>query len=493
MADRYMLSEILGPFKGFYQTVDVRTAIVKQEDSWRAICLAVRLLPDTINCARAKFHEIEGRFGKVDSPHIKILQDCYSFDQFGTVAAGLTNEDITQGEVRALLDKTVDLVSLPGCIEARSLRDRSRPDSDEWPVFRASTSPSNGVPLHHLLQGTREILRAVELAGYRDPYSAIRHLVQIDFGSSHPVLVLVVVEAAIPISLVDVRASRGEKGVLVVDISVTGDQTPVRVRCTIRQERRDLRQRIMQQQTVGFAPSGTHGNWWKWKGRTHLECLEGGWYHNDWIYVELVHEDIGRLYWEGFPVRELLRPEERNPLFVALTKFCQWEQIKHLLESPDTVRAPAGVNLKNKGRLFEISVQWLLSCLGFMAIWLHGYEKVQDGEFDYGSIDCLAYHNGENVLLLVNCTTAPPDPHDVNRHLELQHLFQRKFFDNTTVRVRSVLFTSAYNPEEEAVHYTPGLVKIFYREHITKLLALVESGQERRILDAILRAKLQDL
>lgn len=492
MADRYTLSEILGPFTGFYQTVvDVRAAIVKQEDSWQAICLAIRLLPDTVDSARTEFHETEARFGKVDSPHIKILQHCYSFDQFGTVVAGLADGHFTQGEVRILLDNTVDLFSLPGRVEARSLRAGSRPDSVGWPVFRASTAPSNGLPLHHLLQGNHEILRVVELAGYRDAYSAIRHLVQIHFSSSHPALV--VLEVIIPISLEDVRAFRGEKGVLVVDISVIGDQSAAKARCAIRQERRDPQQRTVQQQMVALAPSGTNGKWCKWKGETHLKCLEGSWSDSDWIYVELVHEEIGRLYLEGFPLRELLRPEERNPLFVALTKFCQWEQIKHLLESPDTVQPLTGVRLGNRGRLFEVSVQWLLSCLGFIAVWLHGYEKLQDGGFDYGSIDCLAYHGGENVLLLVNCTTAPPDPHDMNRQLEVEHLFQNKFFHNTTVRVKSVIFASAYNPDAEGVHYTPGRVKIFYREHIAELLALVASGEERRVLDAILRPQLQDL
>lgn len=493
MPYQYTVDEIVNAFKELYHTIDVRTALLKHEDRWRSICLAIRLAPDSMEITKQKFQELEKRYGKLDSTQIRILQYCYPFEEFNSIAVALKDKQLLLSDVRIPLDEAIDVFSLRGRIERWVPHSVHAPAALEWPVLRASARLSSWDAFHPLLQGDQEILRSVEVAGYQDPYSAIQHLLEIDFGSSH--YTILVVEPAVPARLEVVKAILKEKGAVALNISVTAHQAATKLRCTVRHERREMQQRLMQQQTFSLAPAEAEGSLQKWVGNIELESAEGRWSDNDWIYVELVHEDIGRLYYQGYPFRVLLRPEERNPLFEALTKFCPWEQIKSLLESPEIVQPPAKVSLKDKdkGRLFEVSVQWLLSSMGFRAIWLHGYEKLKEGEFDYGSIDCLAYHDEENVLLLVNCTTAPPNTHEMNRQLELQHLLQSSLFHNTRVRLASVLFTATHNPGDESVHFIPSRVKIFYREDITKLLALIGSGQERRILDAIFSPLFQGL
>lgn len=491
MQDQYTVAEIVSAFKELYHTIDVRAALLKHEDRWRSICVAIRLNSESAESASQKFQELQERYGKLEAKPFQILQYCFLFQEFDSMVAALKEERLLLGNRIIPLDKAIDILSLPGRIDLwlpHSVRPRAALD---WPVLRASTQLSNWDTFHRLLQGNREILRCVEMSGYHDPYSAIRHLLEIDFGSGSPATL--VVEPAVPARLEVVRVITKPKDRVAIDIFVMAHQAAAKLCCTVRHERRDPEQRLVRQQAFSLNPGQAEGTFRRWIGSVELESAEGGWSDDDWIYLEVVHEEIGRLYSQGYRFRELLRPEERNPLFVALTKFCPWEHIKGLLESPDIVQPPRDVSLKQKGRLFEVSIQWLLSSLGFRSVWLHGYEKLKEGEFDYGSIDCLAYHDRENVLLLVNCTTGPPDPHEINRQLELEHLMLRKVFYNTTVRLKSVLFSASHNPESERVHYAPERVKIFYREDITKLLALIGSGQEKRILDAIFSPSFQSL
>lgn len=492
MPAQYTVAEIVGAFRELYQTIDVRTALLNHEDRWRSICLAIRIIPDSTESAKRKFQELEARYGKLNSTQIRILQDCHPFEEFDHIASALKEAWLFVGDIKRIpLDKAIDIVSLRGQIEQwlpRSIHTRSRLG---WPVLRVSTQLSAWDALHGFLQGNREILRCVEVAGYQDPYAAIRHLLEIDFSSSHSSIL--VVEPAVPARLEPVRAILGEKGRAVLNISVAAHRAATKLRCTVRHERREGQQRLMQQRTFPLAPAEVEGTLRMWMGTAELEAADGSWSDNDWIYVEVVHEDIGHLYDQGHPFRELLRPEERNPLFVALTRFCPWEQIKRLLESPAVAEPPAKVSLNDKAKLFEVSVQWLLSSLGFRAIWLHGYEKLKEGKFDYGSIDCLAYHDEEKVLLLVNCTTGPPDPHEMNRQLEIQRLLLNSLFHSTTVRLASAVFTATHNPDTERVHFTPNRFKIFYHEDMAKLLALIGSGQEGRIVDAIFSPLFQGL
>lgn len=491
MPAQYTVAETVGAFKDLYQTIDVRTALLKHEDRWRIICLAIRIIPDSMETAKENFQQIEARYGKLDSTQIRILQNGHPFEEFDNIAAAIREGWIVLNDLRIPLGKTIDILPLRGRIDHWLRHSTHTRCSVKWPALRASTELASWDTLHGFLQGNGDILRSVEVAGYQDPYAAIRHLLEIDFGS--PSSTILVVEPAVPARLEPVRAILAERGGAVINISVAAHMAATKLRSTVRHERREGGQRLMGQQIVALAPTKTEGSLKMWTGTVELEPAEGGWSSNDWIYVELVHQDIGRLYDEGYPFRKLLRPEEINPLFMALTEFCPLKEINHLLESPVLAQPPTIVSLKEKAKLFEVSVQWLLSSLGFRAIWLHGYEKLRYEKFDYGSIDCLAYHDEENVLLLANCTTGPPHSHEMNRQVELQHLLLNSLFRNTTVRIASVVFTAAHNPDSERVHCVPSPVKVFYREDIAKLLTLIGSGGEGRIIDAIFSPHFQDL
>ena len=111
---------------------------------------------------------------------------------------------------------------------------------------------------------------------------------------------------------------------------------------------------------------------------------------------------------------------------------------------------------------------------------------MKNEKYDYGSIDCLAYDGLKNILLLVNCTTGPPDPHEINRQMELQSRVYEQAFKNTNVRLYSVLFTASHKPPTKQQTVSEGDIRIFYREDAPKLVELIKTGQETGFIDTII-------
>ena len=186
---------------------------------------------------------------------------------------------------------------------------------------------------------------------------------------------------------------------------------------------------------------------------------------------------------------DLLPLEQANPLIRVLEHFCQPSNFRALLEHP---QAPS---LRSVETLFEVSVQWLLSGLGFRAIWLHAFEtlrtqtvksiegndakQVQDVKFKAPSVDCLAYRDSEDLLLLVNCTLAAPNPGELARYADLAAQLA-KDFANSKIRIESVVFSASHTPETvNAGNFIAG-IRVLYTDDIVRLLDAAVSGRPFR-------------
>ena len=479
MPSQYSVAEFVKAFKKFYQTIDVRGVLIKHENRWRIICIALRIHIAPAKIVKSEFQKLKTRYGKIDTPRFRIIQQCYSFSELDHLVNGFLKGHLVLGNLKIQFDEKKDILSLRGHI-----RSSDKHAAMNWPVLHTSIQLLAREGLHQLFQGDSEILRDAEVAGYYDPYSVVAQLLEVDFTSSTSGSYLWV-ESDIPARIDSIKASRNNSGFITLKMYVSAHQALSNITCNIRQKRTVSRELLLKQWALPLKLGKTKDNLRKWTGQLEFKPDV-----DDQIEIELVHKGIGRLYSTQIRPMELLRIEERNPLFTALTRFCSLEEVKGLLERPHIVQTSKNISLKHKGRFYEVSIQWLLSSLGLRAIWLHSYEKMEAGKYDYGSIDCLAYHELRNVLLLVNCTTAPPNQHEINRQMELQHLLSSELFHNTAVRLYSILFTASHNPkgEQGALH---GVlhdmnVRIFHREDIPHLLGLVEKGQETKFIDAII-------
>lgn len=489
MPNQYTVEQFVKAFGQVYQTIDIRAALIKYEDQWRTVCVVLRIHIAPTNVIKREFQKLKARYGKMDSPRFRIIQHCYSFSELGQLTDTFLKGHLKLEDQEIQFDGK-NIWAIRGDIPWFT-GSRNKPTFMDWPVLRASINLSEWRKFHELFQSDLETLRDVEVAGYYDPYSAIRYLLEVDFQSS--MNALLVIESEVPAKIDTVKANRADTHTIDLKIQVLTHRELSNISCNIRQKATRGHDQIFKQQILSLKPSKTKSTLRKWTD--HLQLNSGV---DDYIEIELVDKGIGRLYRQDISPVKLLRIEERNPLFMALTRFCSWEQVRDLLERPDTTQAPKNVeqiSLKNKGKLYEVSIQWLLSSLGFRAVWLHGYEKMKAGNYDYGSIDCLAYHELRNVLLLVNCTTAPTDQHEINRQMELQRRLSDEIFQNTAVGLYSVQFTASHRSgANRGLHgtFTDGDVRIFYREDILKLLALVKGGREILFVEAIINPLSRD-
>lgn len=478
MPEQYRLGDFVSAFKDIYKTIDVRAALVTGEDRWQGIFVALRVSVSPPTVVQQWFENLVLRYGKMDSSRFRVVQHSYPFSDLErlveTFAKGqLVFED---WEISFETDKAFfDLISnLPYFSPSKD-----KPSVMSWPVLQASVRLSGGDRIHQLLRGDRDIVRFAEVSGYYNPYSAISQLLEVSFdGSMTPLLSI---ELDVPARIDAVTARRVGLDAIRLKIYSTAYRPLSELLCTVRSLRQGIRNQPLEQKVISLDRVRTEDYLEERTGEVDVSPTT-----DDYVTVELLYRDIGRLCFLDVRPAGLLQTEERNPLFRALTFFCPLDTVKHLLERPDVTQAPKNTSLKDKAKLYEVSVQWLLTCLGLRAIWLHGYENFKHEKFDYGAIDCLAYHEPRNVLLLVNCTTGPPNPNEMNRQIEVRYRLTEQAFSGVPVELYPVLFTASHKPDAQDKVSTYRDVRIFYQEDIPKLIAFVETGKETRFLDAVI-------
>lgn len=478
MPDQYKVAAFAKTFEKLYQTIGVRTALIRHEGQWRPICIALRMYLAPESTVRRRFQSLESRYGKMQSQRFRVAQHCYPFSELERLADAFRAGHLMLEGLDVRFDAPKDILGVSGNIP-RASEPTDKPVIMNWLVLRGSVELLDWRVLHQVLQSDPEILCDAEVAGYSNPYSVVKQLLEVDFDSSTRRSYLWL-ESDVPARIDSVKASRDRGGIVTLKVHITAHQALSNLSCNIRAPWSG--HPLLQQKVLALRQSKGKDGLRAWSGQ--IELNPGV----DDVDVELIYKGLGRLSSEGIRPSGLLPTEERNPLFVALTRFCSLEQVKALLEHPAAIQISGNVNqvaLKNKGRLYEVSTQWLLACLGFRAVWLHGYEKMEKDKFDHGSIDCIAYHESKNVLLLVNCTTGPPDSHELDRQSELQHLLSEEVFHNTAVRLYSVVFTASHRPKVGHGTVVHRDIPIFYQEDIPNLLNLIRIGREMQFLNAI--------
>jgi hypothetical protein len=212
-------------------------------------------------------------------------------------------------------------------------------------------------------------------------------------------------------------------------------------------------------------------------GAVQLGEIEQG----DWVEVRLMHPELGEI--DGSftrPLRSLIPPAERNPLFEALKCFCPEAEIHRSL-----VRAYEKKSVKLKtSAAFELRVAWLLGLFGCSTVILGEYEHLlaPESNVQLGSVDVLALTPGR-VLLLVGCSLTRPSEKDFNNLRDVQGMLHQTALKDTNCRVLPVFFTTATGcpaySEEGCLDFIP-VVDV---EGMDALVALLGVGREKDFFD----------
>lgn len=478
MPSVYSIADFLRAFEGVYETLDVRATVVrdKEKEQWLLVALSVHVRMMSPETAKQEFRDTIKRFGAIDSPVFHIVQHCHPITQAQPFFQEIKSGDLILENIRIRLSEPCDILTLAGSVRV----DYHNP-SGRWPrIEQQRQMVSKDQSVRQLMLNNADILRDTEMAGYENPHMAVKNLMGIDISqSTEPGGVWITCD--IPVRLLPTEATRNGKE---FKLRLRAEAHPVieDVACTIRRTGGPYGSAALQQQSViKLSRSAEARNPALWLGEIQFPVER-----DDQVTLEILASKVGKLFQiNNIRPFNLLPIEQTNPLLVALRLFCPPEEIGQLLQEPHRANVDLA-NLKNPGRLFEVSTQWLLSVLGFRAVWLHNYERLKDANMDYGTVDCLAYKEDEDLLLLVNCSLAAPDPSELNRHEDLMTRLTNQLFQDSGVKVRSALFTTAHKLEAAQQNSHGSTIKVFFKEDIEQLLRLAESGQTMDYLRSII-------
>lgn len=461
MPSIYTTSDFLRAFSNVYETFDIRVAAIQDNKQWLLVALSAHFRIVSSETAKQDFQDAIRRFGKVDSSAFRIIQQCLPVAEAKQFFDMISNGELVLEGLRFRFSEPHDVLSFAGNVRI------DYQDVERWPRIELQRQITKDPSAKQLLLNNAEILRDTELAGYEFPHIAVKTLLDIDFSTSNePGWIWIACD--IPVRLLPPKVARdGDE----LELKLRAESHPAidNVSCTIRRKG-GFGSSILQQAVVELTRSNEEKNPASWSGDIQLPIGR-----EDQVTLEALSRDVGRLYSTQIWPFALLPAEQANPLLAALELFCPLDQIRLLLEQPQNAKTELK-NISNAARLFEVSVQWLLSTLNYRAVWLHGYERIKDANVELGTVDCLAFSEEENVLLLVNCSLAAPDPSELHRHENLATRISKQLFPDSRVKVCSALFTASHRPETEQKKAYGSAVRVFFKEDIERLLQTARAG-----------------
>lgn len=494
MSTRIKLSDVINTFSNAYHSIEIRAAFVQENQSigigqivsrWHNLFAIMRFDSDS---ASERSNEI-----CLDFPKIKFIVWRYPFND--SILSGLLHGFSRQNIV---LDRINNRPDTPSSILLDTKWDLMGQEGEIYPIYREQYNEKYPLVIktfqtsardqaRSIFQNDSDISRSIESMNHNYPELALKEFLQVSFSPFQTDGLTLVFQ--IPFRIAEITTNRnGSEGFdLKVSVSTEVDYE------------RNLTCHIRQKLSTGTYEKFSHplnfppirndnrdfqDGLWTWKIEDLLTNDQ-----DSSIEVDLFHEKLGKVETYSKTLKGLLIQEDRNPLFIALTAFCPRSTLTEILESPSKFSYKMKKSPQNNiGRLYEVTVQWLLTLLGLRAIWLHEYEDLKtESNFQLGSVDCIAYSDSKNVLLLIGCTTNAPTSEEINRLENLRTHFLTNVFKGEATKVYAVLFTGAHRPSAKTIPSSDEEARIYYQEDISGLFGYAEEGKGEEFVEEIMR------
>ncbi len=495
VSTKIKLSDVTNTFKDAYHSIEIRVAFVKENRSigsgevvsqWHDLFTVMRFESSSVN---GHSHEI-----CLDKPNIKFIVWRYPFNDsiLSRLTNGFSGKNIVLDRVSnrpdypssISLNAKYDLIGQEG-----SLYSENREQYNEkYPLVVKIFQSSAMEKARYIFQNDSDISRSIESMNHNDPESALKEFLRVNFS---PILeprenFHLVFKIPFKIDAVETMRNSSE-GFDLKTFITTETEIDRNLKCLIRQKLNNGKinklNLLLNLPPVQADKQQDQTGPWIWETEDRLV--------NDldsMIEVDLFHEVLGKVDTCSAPLKGLLPQEDRNPLFFALTAFCTRATLTEIMESPSKFSSKMKKSpQRNIGRLYEVTVQWLLTLLGLRAIWLHEYEDLKtEGDFLLGSVDCIAYSDSKNVLLLIGCTANVPTSEEINRLKNLRMHFLTNVFKGEAIKVCAVLFTGAHRPSDTTSPSSDEEARIYYQEDISRLVSYAEEGKGDSFVEEVM-------
>lgn len=466
MPSTYSVSELLNAFDGVHDYVDVRLAAVRDTDHWLLVALSVHVRSGSKNEAIREFKAIREKFGTIDSEHFRIVQFCRPPSELGKIQKMLQRRRLKIRGVTTIAQEGTNLSA-----RLLSLPWQFTVEIGKWPVAETYLTVTQDPIVHRVFHNDVRVQKATELTGYGPPHAAVRKMLGINF-EQNSVLSAIWLRINIPIALAAVSAQKVEDGIR-LQLEVQADRRLHDLAAVIRRLDSDEKN-LIERHVVALTRHESRP--------TPRAALSGAvtmpLERNDTVWLDIGTRNAGIILSRRIDAYDLLPPEHANPLYAALTIFCSPDELRVLLTQPEAISRDGKISVNKPEKLFEISVQWLLTLLGFKAIWMHLYETHTNGPVNRGSADCLAYSGREDLLLVVNCSLKPPDTKELQSYAELCARISTLRFTNAGTAVKAIVFVGTRSPTASTNEQNEYGVRVVYREEIERLLSRAQGGHD---------------
>lgn len=471
MGVRVTVNELVEAVEDTYSAIDIRTAAVLAEEEWVSVLTVVRLTYEEPVVVAERLRALERRHGKVETRHFRIVMDTRPFLEWKNLC-----DEVAGGVLRIGGNEMKLRQSLALNNQANQLdwfySDIRAFDGITWPNLRILIGRHDGTELTNEL-----VTREVGTLSYPDAYEAINALCEVnvragqspgfDLYLSLPAFARVDNARLTPlVKRLDVTVSRHPtlrniKGVVIHRGEQAFAGQPCKARLTI--DSFERRGESCPLETV--------------TGAVQLGEIE----QEDWVEVRLTHPELGEI--DGSftrPLRSLIPPAERNPLFEAIKCFCPEVEIRRSLVHAYEKKS---VKLKTSAA-FEVRVAWLLGLFGCSTVILGEYEHLfaPESNVQLGSVDILALTPGK-VLLLVGCALTRPSEKDFNNLREVQEMLRQTPLKDTNCRILPVFFTAAAGCPTYSEDEFLDCIPVVDAEGMDALVALLGVGREKDFFD----------
>lgn len=156
-----------------------------------------------------------------------------------------------------------------------------------------------------------------------------------------------------------------------------------------------------------------------------------------------------------------------QPLLSSFREFVPIQELRRMLFNTYDIKG------SNPKTVFERGIAWLLSLVDFKVIRLEEFEKFGVGPTGV-SVDILASHNAIEIIL-VNVTLGLPDVSDLDREKNFRVEFKKKV-SNKEMDVRSMLFT-AYPVNQLQTPAQENEVRLIGKTELESILDNLEKGE----------------
>lgn len=462
MPSAYSATDLLRIFKDVYKSIDVRWVAARHNDKWLLIALSVHVRADNGESTSQRFRTEVDQLSEMELSAIRISQKVFPIGEIDAIA-----EMILAGKL--ILDG-IEYAPLacPNFLTQFGIIQSEEPygETQDWPLLKCAMSLHNDHTAVQAFATDSQFIRATEFANYKTADAAVSHLLGIDFTLSNVGGFWLSLD--VPLRLLPhTIAQKGDGQVLGVRVETHPALNNVSCAARITTAMSDRAEKALPVTKLNRLAGDVDIA--HWAGELPLTLRR-----DDLLEVDILYQTAGRVISRRDWGHTLLPIELANPLFTAVTMFCTSDQILSFLTKPETADPGKRVKNDHRGSHFEITIQWLLSVLGFQAIWLHGYEISREGKVEVGAVDCLAYSESERLLLLVNCSLGAPDPAELNQHAAFCAKVSKRFSAISNVKVLAVLATATQAPEGRRQDSS---VVILYKDDLLRLHKVAESGQ----------------